>query len=170
MLAQCLGEMRRGGAWGELTYQGGAFKPGSTPTQTCHTPIGWRKLKTKKLMWASNKEKVVDDGTGTESYWITLLTDDYSAYLCAHAQTVLVGSEHLGAHPGIRLLTCFNPGLNYIQNFFKTNFVQASYPQSHDQCLQEGRADLSHTVLLHMIVENVAALARNHIFWSYRSI
>ena len=33
MLAQRPGVMRRGGAWGELTYQGGAFKPGSTPTQ-----------------------------------------------------------------------------------------------------------------------------------------
>ena len=82
----------------------------------------------------------------------------------AHAQTVLASSKHWGAHSGIRSLTCFNPGLNYIQNFFRTNFVQASYPQSHDQCLQEGRADLSHTVLLHVIVENVAALARNHIF------
>ena len=48
----------------------------------------------------------------TEASWISLqlLTDDYNTYVCAHALTVLAGSEHWGAHPGICL---FNPGLNY---------------------------------------------------------
>ena len=50
-------------------------------------------------------------GTGTVPYWTTSLTDDYSAHVHAHVRTVLAGSEHLGAHPGIRSLT---PGLNYI--------------------------------------------------------
>ena len=46
----------------------------------------------------------------TEACWISLqlLTDDYSTYVCAHALTVLAGSKHWGAHPGIHL---FNPGL-----------------------------------------------------------
>ena len=98
---------RRWGAWGELTYQGGVFKPGSTPTQTCHTLIGWRKSKDKKnLVWASNKRKIVNDGTGTEPCWIASLTDDFSAYVHTHVQTeraANIGGG--GAHPGICSLT-----------------------------------------------------------------
>ena len=32
-------------------------------------------------------KKIVNDGTGTEPYWITLLTDDYNAYMHVHVRT-----------------------------------------------------------------------------------
>ena len=47
---------------GELTYQGGVFKPGFTPTRTCHTPIGWRKSK-------NSCERVIKKNSKRWQYW-----------------------------------------------------------------------------------------------------
>ena len=118
--------------------------PGSTPTQTCHTPIGWRKSKRTKNSCEQVIKKIVNDGTGTEPYWIASLTDDYSAYVRAHTRTESWRAE--GAHPGIRSLTWFNPGLNYMliqcllhvlkQIHLKTEYKSSALREVIFQCFQ----------------------------------
>ena len=52
--------------------------------------------------------------TGTEPYWIALLTNNYSAYMCVHARTGSWWSVNIWGHtPDIHSLAWFNPGLNY---------------------------------------------------------
>ena len=41
----------------------------------------------------------MNDGTGTEPYWIASLTDDYSAYVRAHARTESWRAEGGGGTP-----------------------------------------------------------------------
>ena len=52
----------------------------------------------------------MNDGTGTDPYWIASLTDDYSAYMRAHARTEswwaanIGGQRTLGGTPGHSLV------------------------------------------------------------------
>ena len=50
--------------------------------------------------------KIVNGSTGTEPYWIALLTEDYSAYVRAHVRTESWQAVTIWGHtPGIHLLT-----------------------------------------------------------------
>ena len=40
----------------------------------------------------------MNDGTGTESYWIALLTDDYSPFVRAHVRTESWWAVNIGGH------------------------------------------------------------------------